>query len=60
MPKGGTMLTDIERVTIEIKNMTIAIFPHSQEVQVLFRGGFPPITCTLDEFIKQTKEARAS
>lgn len=49
------MTTDLERVTVEIKNMTIVIFPRSQDVHVLFRGGFPSVQCSLDEFIRQTK-----
>jgi hypothetical protein len=48
----------IERVTIEVDKMTIVIHPESEEVDILYRGGFPSERTSLKQFTEIIRKVR--
>lgn len=52
------MTTDIEHVSVRVKNMTIIFYPVWQTVHVLFDGGFPPVQMTMAQFRDEIRAIR--
>jgi hypothetical protein len=48
----------IHRVTIEVGDMTIIIYPESGEVDILYRGGFPSSRMSLKQFTELVRKER--
>lgn len=52
-------MSTIQRVTIEVGDMTIVFYPDWQQVHVIFKGGWPPESYSFNRFTEIIKKAKA-